>query len=126
MSHASRRSTSGAGKTAPSGIDRGPLDAEGVEGLVDVGTDPELVVCDRVTIHRACLADVARCLGTLAFRPSGTRLADAGNPAGHAEEVFVGGGVAVDKTGRVSDDADSFEPICLVECGGSTWDGGGG
>jgi len=108
------------------GIDRGPLDAEGLEGLVDVGTDPEPVVCDGVTIHRACLADVAVCFGTLALRPSRTRLVDAGSPAGHAEEVFVGGGVTVDKTGRVSDDAAPVEPIWLVKRGGSRWDGGRG
>ncbi|CUS10823.1 unnamed protein product [Tuber aestivum] len=54
------------------GIDRGPLDVESIEGLEDVGTNLEPVVCDGMIIHRAELTDVALCLGTLVFRPSRT------------------------------------------------------
>jgi hypothetical protein len=82
------------------GVDRGPLDAARVEGLVDVRTDLEPGACDRVAVDRARLADVALRLWTLAFRPGRTRLVDAGSPAGHTIEVFISGGVTVGETGR--------------------------
>jgi len=96
------------------GIDRCPLDAESIQGLVDVGTDLEPVACDGVTVDRARLADVALRLGTLGYRPGRTRLVDAGSPARRAEEVFVCGGVTVGETGRASDDAAPVD-VGLVE-----------